>query len=197
MSYESAPATKLVATACCCCGRPLVDSVSVEAGVGPKCRERHGYGEAQGEPDAKAYQAAMCVPLQTTATQTIANYLTHRIAADPSAPSVSSSIAAIDALGFHRLAAKLADRAMGPLIEVDEDRDPRGSPILVVRTPFSEELLGALCRVPGRHWDEARRATTFPVSSAVALAATLRRMFPPTTLVRGRDGRLKLLGGNR
>lgn len=29
------------------------------------------------------------------------------------------------------------------------------------------------------------------------LVATLRRVFPPTTLVRGRNGRLKILGGKQ
>ena len=38
MSYENAPATKMLATNCCCCGRPLVDSMSVELGIGPECR---------------------------------------------------------------------------------------------------------------------------------------------------------------
>lgn len=203
MSYESAPATRLVATACCCCGRPLVDSISVEAGVGPTCREKHGYAEAQGLIDPKAFELAMG-RLPWDSAQGLANYLTHRIAVALSATvsnhivaSVSRDIAAIDALGYHRLAATLAERTGGPLIEVDEDRDPRGTEILVVKTPFSEELISALCRVPGRHWDATRKATTFPTSSAAALVTALRRMFPPTTLVRGRNGRLKILGGSR
>ena len=49
--YESAPATSLVATNCACCGHPLLDAVSVEAGVGPECRKRYGYGEAQAPAD--------------------------------------------------------------------------------------------------------------------------------------------------
>lgn len=41
MSYENAPATKLLATACACCGRDLVDAVSVETGIGPECRKKY------------------------------------------------------------------------------------------------------------------------------------------------------------
>lgn len=41
-TYENAPATKLLATHCACCGRSLVDAVSVEHGIGPDCRERYG-----------------------------------------------------------------------------------------------------------------------------------------------------------
>ncbi len=40
MSHENAPATKLLATNCACCGRALVDAVSVETGIGPECRKR-------------------------------------------------------------------------------------------------------------------------------------------------------------
>jgi hypothetical protein len=39
-TYENAPATKLLATHCACCGRALVDAVSVETGIGPECRKR-------------------------------------------------------------------------------------------------------------------------------------------------------------
>ena len=46
MSYESAPATRMIATDCACCGRPLLDSDSVELGIGPICRKRHGYFDA-------------------------------------------------------------------------------------------------------------------------------------------------------
>lgn len=178
-----------------------MDSVSVEAGVGPVCRERHGYGTAQGEFDEKAYLAAMGTNagppgVAKRDARTIANNLTHRIAANPTERTVSRHIAAIDALGYHRLAATLAERAMGPLIEVTEAHDAQGTKILVLRAPFSEELLG-LGTVPGSRWDGIRKATTIPASSAAALVEALRRRLPPTTLVRGRNGRLKLLGGKQ
>jgi hypothetical protein len=40
MGYEQATATKMLATHCCVCGRPLRDVASVEAGIGPVCAER-------------------------------------------------------------------------------------------------------------------------------------------------------------
>jgi len=45
MSYENAPATKFVATQCVCCGRALVDAPSLESGMGPVCRKKHGYND--------------------------------------------------------------------------------------------------------------------------------------------------------
>lgn len=42
MSYEHAASTKLLATHCAYCGRPLRDADSVEMGMGPICRSRVG-----------------------------------------------------------------------------------------------------------------------------------------------------------
>lgn len=49
-TYENAPATKLLATNCACCGRALVDAVSVETGIGPDCREKYGVSFEIGTP---------------------------------------------------------------------------------------------------------------------------------------------------
>ena len=37
-NYLHAPQTKLLSTQCVCCGRPLVDAISVQIGMGPECR---------------------------------------------------------------------------------------------------------------------------------------------------------------
>lgn len=50
MGYEEAPATEMMASHCLLCGRPLVDAVSVETGIGPVCREKYGYGADLGDP---------------------------------------------------------------------------------------------------------------------------------------------------
>ena len=36
--YENAPATQMLSTHCVCCGRALLDSISVSMGIGPECR---------------------------------------------------------------------------------------------------------------------------------------------------------------
>ena len=51
MTYESAPATKMIATHCAVCARPLLDAESVERGIGPDCAKRHGFGKEQEEPN--------------------------------------------------------------------------------------------------------------------------------------------------
>ena len=42
-SYETAPATRMLATQCAVCARPLLDAVSVETGIGPHCRAKYGF----------------------------------------------------------------------------------------------------------------------------------------------------------
>jgi hypothetical protein len=63
MSHENAPATKLLATACACCGRDLVDAVSVETGIGPECRKKYAIDTdvseaARQEANALVYSVA-------------------------------------------------------------------------------------------------------------------------------------------
>ena len=57
MSYENAPATQMIASHCCVCNRPLVDSVSVELGIGPDCRKKHGYNVEATEENRKYLKA--------------------------------------------------------------------------------------------------------------------------------------------
>jgi hypothetical protein len=42
MSYENAPATKILNINCAACGRPLVDANSTSVALGPDCRKKHG-----------------------------------------------------------------------------------------------------------------------------------------------------------
>lgn len=64
MGYEDAVQTKLLATNCCVCGRPLVDAISVQLGIGPDCRNNYAGGidaATQKLCNQLTYQAAMAV----------------------------------------------------------------------------------------------------------------------------------------
>lgn len=108
MSYESAPATKLLATNCLCCGRPLVDANSVEVGIGPDCRAKYGFNDPVGD-----------------AERAEANKLVFALAcAKPNeAPNVRyTMIERIEALGLVKLAATLRDRLTSiRLVKVGND----------------------------------------------------------------------------
>ena len=118
-TYLDDPATALLATDCAQCNRPLRDAVSVEAGIGPDCRKRHGYGQAQGEADWTAVESVLAAHPDLAAVlaahrgdaHRLANVLVHRAACahrDERAPHAQ----AVGALGFTVLAAALA-RAPG------------------------------------------------------------------------------------
>lgn len=154
IGYENAPATRLMATHCCICSRALVDAASVEAGMGPHCRDKHGYNEKV-SPEARAE----------------ANRLVHWIAAAGlgDVPGTVAAIERLRVLGLGRLAEVLAERTAS--VQITETADGR----LAVTAPFNEETVAAWRTIPGRRWDVVLRANLVPASSRAQLWAFLRR----------------------
>lgn len=64
MSYAQTKACILAATHCVCCGKPLLDAVSVELGVGPICRGKYLGGDV---PDEQRQEANALVKLAASA----------------------------------------------------------------------------------------------------------------------------------
>ena len=205
-AYETAPATLLLATNCACCGRPLVDADSVTAGVGPECRKKHGFNVATGEPNwdefaLNMHAASDARPIanstkltaaeygKTMSTREYCNLLTHHIAANPSDSRAPHYVAAIAALGYTKLAAKLADRAGSIKITVEGD-------MLLVQAGYSDKFVSVMRGVRGRRWDAAKKLNTVPVAFAADLTRALRSVYSPTTLIVGRNGSVKLLGAS-
>ena len=165
MSYENAPSTILLATHCAACNRPLRDAQSVEAGMGPDCREKYGYAGAQTEPDwDKVNHIAEKFDLDALDmvarfhgdAHKVANMLVHRAACAPREER-ALYIECIAALGFTKLAAKLAEGA-GEVVEVKRDGE-----VFVVVTPYNPAFVGGLkdARI-GARWNPARKAWTVP-----------------------------------
>lgn len=107
-TYENAPATKLLATNCACCGRALVDAVSVETGIGPECRKNFSVDVVVDE-----------------AARNEANVLVHAVAKKGVKKAECRAICAkLDALGFVVLAARIMKRfrmTLAPAAVVDVD----------------------------------------------------------------------------
>jgi hypothetical protein len=148
-SYENAPATLLLATHCAVCGRPLVDSVSVETGMGPDCRSKHGYN-AEAAPEARAE----------------ANKLVYQIALKQGGVEVLQAAVRLRELGFAKLASVLIERKA----EVTITEDAAG---VVVESPYVPEAVEAFRKVPGRRWDKDAKVNRFPASSKRALMMVL------------------------
>ncbi len=186
--YLAAPALDLVATACCLCGRPLLDAASVERGLGPTCAKRAGVGDAAHEPEWQRLRAILVrigVAPRCDDARVEANRITHRIGAAPSAPEVPILLEAIEALGYHRLAAAIAEHLVPVTVTVANDNGA-----LVVTTTklddgLFERYVDALRAVPGRRWDAERKANVVPTRSKRELWAALVGCLPSGAVIVG------------
>lgn len=197
MNYENAPATKLLATHCACCARPLVDSVSVEAGMGPTCRKVHGYNKAQAEPDwgavlrlsddliavaeifpggdARVAEAAW--RLGGLETRRVANLAVYRIALAQRGPEALQLAAVVRALGFTRLADRVEERLAQVRIELAGDE-------YVVRAPFSELFNARLGEQhQSRRWDPENKCWRVKSPFRGFLFNALKAAFPGVAAV--------------
>lgn len=138
--YENAPATRMLATHCAACGRPLLDAKSVEIGMGPDCRKRLGFNLAVSE-EARAE----------------ANALVYQIALDQGGTNVADAAKRLAELGFAKLAAKIVDRVCPVRITQDASN---GS--LRVKAPYADAFVAARRNVPGSRWDADAKETVFP-----------------------------------
>jgi hypothetical protein len=151
--YTQAPACGMIAAHCAVCSLPLVDAVSVETGLGPVCREKHGFHIDVDE-----------------ATRKTANRLVHAIACCQDGPDVGVMCDRLRALGFEKLAAKILDRVATVKLTIEDT-------VLVLRSPYSEEAVDKLRKVPGRRWDGERKVNTFPMSSRQRLWEVLVSLY--------------------
>ena len=161
--YENAPATKLLATNCCACGKPLVDAKSVEVGMGPVCRKKYGYDTDVGEYERKA-----------------ANVLIHKLAVAVSGGNVDleslKCAIVLRELGFAKIADIFVHRGAGVVIE---EREIEDQPRYVVRTPFSPEFNQA-------SWMPGRFGLKFPAALSGSKRKVFHWVFPRTPVARRR-----------
>jgi Family of unknown function (DUF6011) len=151
--YTSAPACELLASQCAVCSRPLLDAKSVECGVGPECRRKHGF-DVDVSDEARAE----------------ANAIVYRIAKDQTGADVLVGCARLHALGFSTLAERIAKRIGCVRIEADGDS-------LIVKAPYSESHVLAMRRVPGRRFDREQKCDRVPVTSKAALWGALKSVW--------------------
>lgn len=134
--YENAPATRLVASHCVACGRPLVDAISVESGMGPDCREKYGHAGPEGATEAARHDV---------------NKRVAELARGVAPAVVIGHLLIIRAHGFERLATKLEER----LCKVRILGNVEGSPpeVLAVEAPYHEAFTAAVRTFIWRRWD--------------------------------------------
>ena len=185
--YANAPATELLATDCCLCGRPLLDAASVERGIGPTCARKAGVGDEAHAADwsrTLALLAPLGVAVVEGDARRTCNALVHRIGRDPHHADVPTLVCAVEALGYLRLAATLAEHLVPARVTVT----PEGGLLVVeasVPATHFDGLVAALRAVPGRRWDRDRKVNTVPASAKRALWDALVRAMPRGALVIG------------
>lgn len=198
MGYENSPALALVATRCALCSRPLLDAESVECGMGPTCRARHGAGDQLRSPNLfEAARLTVLLPdaLRERAHQLslfgtereLANWAVSRVAAlhgtADTEEVVDLLVLIVAAAGFVRLAGVLADRHSRQVVRVTVEGFD-----LVVDAPYNEAFVAATLRWRGRRWDREAKVLRLPVASRSALWASLQENFGRGTMVVGDQG---------
>lgn len=192
--YTQAPATEILATQCAACARPLLDATSVELGIGPECRKKYAYSAGPfvmprwerveklgGGPAPQGLDVAG----EREAARVLANKAVNLIARLQTGPEAAKACSLLFALGYTKLAARIADRLGAVSVEAE------GSTLLV-RAPYSEHFNALVRRVPGARWDAAREVRIVLASGRKELWAALRRAFAPGTLVVGPLGVVSL-----
>lgn len=172
MSYTNAKSTRLLASHCCVCGRPLRDAKSVELGIGPVCREKY-MGAATGIAEDARTEANQLVHT--------ASALYGVSASEDDIADICKIVDRLHFLGFHHLSERVAFRFIPIRLQVEDDvpevrwdratrtevETGRSGPVVSVWTPRDERFNQGLRRLSykrgvrdrkrGWHW-QVRRA---------------------------------------
>lgn len=170
MSYEKSPQAHLVAANCVCCHRTLVDSASVEAGMGPTCRAKHGYNDNAETTVELMARAANLLGEAISDPRMTVNSLVWRLSVGK--VDVAKAVRAIDLLGFHKLARHLAEKLAAP-ITVKSDGEK-----LIVEAPFSESFNALRRNIRGAGWQQATKRHLVPMDQKDALWFAIKAAFP-------------------
>jgi hypothetical protein len=170
MAYQDTPACQMLATHCVSCGRALLDSVSVEVGMGPECRDGIfpvDVDDCDREvANAYVYNAAIA-------------------AQEGRAEDVVKLASLIRDLGFDTLADRVAKRFTGKV-----EQSKRNFKIVIdtadggfmVKTPFRRGAKNAFIQawreIPGRRYNRDKNANFVPADSKAALWGLLTEFFP-------------------
>jgi hypothetical protein len=144
-----------LATRCLLCTAPLKDSVSVEVGIGPKCRKRAGLDDktfvGRAEANAATAQAAM-------------------FAEEGNVRGVLEIAAALEAL-FPTLSRKVRERFIG--IRVTRQPDA-----FLVQTPYNDQFVTRCWETRLGRWDRELKGRLVALDRKGDLWAVLRECFP-------------------
>ena len=160
--YVNSPVTKMLNVNCVCCGRPLVDAISVELGVGPECR--------------KYIDGGLSEDAQDKANKILSK--AQKAGNNGEISAVTKYAEELRAIGFVKVAARIDKRfrnaAKNTEIVITLDGD-----CYRVETPFRrgamKEFVLAWRKIPGRQYKD--NSNYIPVTQKKALFELLRQFF--------------------
>lgn len=178
MGYTDAPATKLVATACLICRRPLVDAASVEAGIGPVCREKSGFGADPSRPAQKYQPLGVLDPdrsvqakLDSGNRRGAANALTNFAARTNDREFAVRAAIQIGRLGYMRLSKAVLEGLADVFIWQKED-------VLEIRVPSRyNSRLSWMIEQMGGGFNSRTRTYSVPVKTKRRLWGALKKFY--------------------
>jgi len=202
LGHANAPATKLLAVYCCACHLPLVDSDSVELGIGPICRKKlakedvgqvpnwdlvcdslAAFAAAKpGDEERIALFESAMLNIDTSTKRGIdanklANVITHYVAAVQHRHDhmVGMLVDALRHMGRPALANRLHKRLYTVRIEV-------AGADMMVKAPFSEDFKSSMWANGKRvgMWDRDAKAYRVPLTCKAQLLTALKRAYPNT-----------------
>ena len=199
MSYLNAPGTKLIATRCACCARPLLDSQSVEIGMGPTCRKKHGFDcSPHKSPNwndviltlDKAFRIdpELDFPyLLAKDERAIANLVVNRIAVRQKGLVVSYLVLTLEHLGFSRLSNIIAERI--GVVRVSNSEEGK----LVLTSFYDANFLNRVKEYNQNnkdkiYWHHKKKAFVVKKERAKELWNLVKNSFPIGTIVIGSKG---------
>lgn len=176
-NYETHAVTKMVATHCDICNRPLKVASSVNNRLGPCCAKRYMAKSTVLMANWDSFVLAMA-PVKaiprgiaealTRATvgekaEDAANTLLRAIAEEPKGANMPHYLKALDALGYKLAAERVAERLLKreeekPIVFIEE----RADGYLSVRTPYTAAIVEGFRAIPGRRWSPKDKVNLIP-----------------------------------
>lgn len=148
---------------------PLRDAISAELGIGPVCRERHGWDAEIGGIEE--------------AHRVTANGIIHAIAADLGNEAVRAGCRTLRELGFRKVADRIEYRGKdAPALGTVTVRPSTRGTGYYVYAPFKPVVVTAWQMIPGRRYDDQSKENFVPTAARADLWSLLRRFYAGCTL---------------
>lgn len=193
--YEDAVSTKLLATHCCMCNRPLCDARSVELGIGPICEKNFGTRAEVSDVDSDLLAQGLAMAPEDMrgsigASAAAGDYrvatnkaIWHAaMAASYTGPNWKVVIAAAEKIaggcGYWATAARFRSFYVEGQRAGSEIKLVRVGPgRICAKTPFNADFIKAVKSVPGRVWVGHQKVWCVPENKIDHLIAALSVAF--------------------